>query len=144
MHDNLSRIGHKQLCPIAVFVRDGKMLMGHRHYTPDKWKKVSVWTHPGGRCDDGETIERTLRREIQEETGITDFKIVEYLGEVSGAKEGDSVLLFGCVTEQDPILMEPDKFSEWKWVDFDVYRSGELGIFSPKARESILEYISRM
>lgn len=144
MQEQLQKIGSKELCPIAVISRDGKILMGHRHYTPDKWKKISVWTVPGGRCDEGEKIEETLRREVQEETGITDLDIVEYLGEVPGAKEGDVVPIFACKTKQDATLMEPEKFSEWKWIDFGIYKSGELGIFNPKAREVIISYISRM
>jgi ADP-ribose pyrophosphatase YjhB (NUDIX family) len=144
MQEQLQKTGNKALCPIAIIARGGKMLMGYRHYTPNKWKKISVWTVPGGRCEDGEKIEETLRREVREETGITDLQISEYLGEVPGAKEGDTVPIFACVTKQEPILMEPEKFSEWKWIDFSVYKSGKLGIFNPKAREVIVSYISRL
>lgn len=115
--EELSKIGDKLTCPIAVFIKDGRILVGLRHYTPDKWKKISVWTCPGGRCEDEETIEETIRREIFEEVGITDFEILQYLGKVPGAKEGDIVLLFLCKTTQTPKLMEPEKFSEWRWFD---------------------------
>lgn len=90
----LSRIGTKAICPIAVIVRDGKILMGLRHYTPDKWKSISAWTIPGGRCDEGETIETTLRRETEEEIGVKDLEIIDFIGEVPGAKEGDIVPIF--------------------------------------------------
>ena len=78
MEEKLKEIGGEKKCPIAVMVRNGKILTGHRHYTPDKWKAVSVWTIPGGRCDSKETLEDTLRREVQEEVGITDFKIIDF------------------------------------------------------------------
>lgn len=110
--------------------------MGHRHYTPDKWKKISVWTVPGGRCDEGEKIEETLRREVREETGITDLEIIEYLGQVSGAKDGDIVPIFACKTLQEPTLMEPEKFSEWSWKEFEEYKSGRLGISAQKFEKS--------
>lgn len=143
MQEQLQKIGDETFCPIAIITKDKQILMGYRHYTPDKWKKISVWTVPGGRCNNGEKIEAALRREVQEEIGVTDLKILEYLGEVPGAKEGDVLLMFACETKQDPKLMEPEKFSEWKWVDFSVYKSGELGVFNLKARTVIINYISR-
>jgi ADP-ribose pyrophosphatase YjhB (NUDIX family) len=117
--ERLLDIGNKTTCPMAVILKDGHILMGFRHYTPNKWKKISVWTIPGGRCDEGETIENTLRREVAEEVGIEDLDIMTYIGEVPGTKEGDIVPLFICQTDQEPKLMEPHKFSEWKWVSND-------------------------
>ena len=113
----LTSIGNKTICPAVAIVRDGKMLIGLRHYTPEKFKNISLWTTPGGRCDQGETIGQTLRRETAEETGIINFEITEYLGEVLGAKEGDIVPVFIGSTDEEPRLMEPEKFSEWKWED---------------------------
>lgn len=101
---------------MAAMFKDGKIMIGLRNYTPDKYKQISVWTTPGGRCDEGEKIETALRREIQEETGISDFEINEFIGEVSGAKDGDIVYLFKCRTAEEPKLLEPEKFSEWRWV----------------------------
>ncbi len=119
MNEILNLIGDVTKCPTAIIIKDDKVLMGHRHYTPDKWKTISVWTCPGGRCDEGETIETTLRREVEEETGITQLEIEEYLGEVPGAQDGDFVPLFLCSTEQDAELIEPHKFSEWAWFSKD-------------------------
>jgi 8-oxo-dGTP diphosphatase len=116
LQEKLSQPGNERLCPVAVFIDDGRILVGLRNYTPDKWKAVSVWTCPGGRCDDGEKDEKTVRREVREEIGITDFEIMKYMGEVPGGKEGDIVPLFLCRTSQSPKLMEPEKFSEWKWI----------------------------
>lgn len=113
----LSKIGNSKICPMAVIFKDDKMLIGLRNYTPDKYKQISVWTTPGGRCDDGELVEKTLRREVLEETGITNLKVNNFLGKVSGVKESDVVYLFDCATNQDPQLLEPEKFTEWRWVD---------------------------
>ena len=98
----------------ALIVRDGKILLGLRNYTPDKWTG-SFWTTPGGRCEEGEIVEDGLRRETLEETGITYLEIQEHLGVVDGAKNGDRVEVFLCSTDQQAKLMEPEKFSEWKW-----------------------------
>lgn len=102
----------------ALIIKDRKILLGLRNYTPDKWTG-SFWTTPGGRCDEGESVESGLRRETEEETGITDLEIKEYLGVVDGAKEGDKVEVFLCSSNQESKLMEPEKFGEWKWFSFD-------------------------
>jgi 8-oxo-dGTP pyrophosphatase MutT (NUDIX family) len=106
-----------RICPAAFVVRQeaGEILVGLRHYTPDKFKKIDLWTVPGGRGDAGETVEQTLRRETAEEIGVTDLEICDYLGDIPGAKEGDLVPVFVCRTVQEPKLMEPQKFSEWRW-----------------------------
>jgi 8-oxo-dGTP diphosphatase len=114
-----AQVGTALMCPVAIIMKDKKVLMGLRHYTADKWKQISVWTIPGGRCDEGELVEQTLRRETYEETGIRNITIGEYLGEVPGAKEGDHVLLFVATTTEEPTLMEPEKFSEWRWFAAD-------------------------
>lgn len=119
--ENLVRLGNEFTCPAAVFIRDHKVLFGFRNYTPDKWKKISVWTCPGGRCDKGETVEQTLRREVAEEIGISEFEFLDYLGDVAGAKEGDTVPIFLCDTNRSPKLMEPNKFSEWRWFSLEEF-----------------------
>lgn len=120
MKEKLQKKGNTTTCPVAIIIRNGKVLMGHRHYAPDKWKNVSgdgvsVWTVPGGRCDEGEPVEIALRREVEEETGIKDLNIIDFISEIPGAKDGDNVPMFLCRTEQEAVLMEPQKFSEWKW-----------------------------
>ncbi len=112
LKDQLSKIGGQLICPMAVVIRNNSILLGLRNYTPEKWKAISVYTMPGGRCETNESVETTLRREIKEEVNITDFELVDFIGEVPGAKEGDIVPIFFCTTNQEPQLMEPEKFSE--------------------------------
>jgi len=138
MQDQLSRIGDSVTCPVVAIITNNKILLGHRHYKKDKWKNISVWTIPGGRCDDGESVEVTLRREVFEETGIKNLNINNYLGEVPGAKEGDKVLVFIGTTGDEPKLMEPEKFSEWSWFSFSEIPSSFI---NEKAKELILKSI---
>lgn len=119
MQEILNARGTETSCPIAVIIRNKQILLGLRHYTPDKWKTVSVWTVPGGRCDPGETVEETLRREVFEEVGVSQLEIVEYLGEHLGSKDGDTVQVFLCASDQEVRNMEPHKFSEWHWFAVD-------------------------
>ncbi len=133
----LAEIGTKEICPAAMLMKNGKILIGLRNYTADKYKDISVWTFPGGRCGNGEVIEKTLKREVLEETGIGDFIIHSFLGGVSGAKNGDIVYIFKCSTKQEPKLLEPEKFSEWRWVKFsDIPQN----FINPKVLELIKDY----
>jgi len=99
MKNILQKIGRSKDVPVAFIFKENKLLIGLRNYTPDKWKAISVWTAPGGRCDEGETLETTLKREVREEVGIDDLKITQYLGSVPGAKEGDVVYVFKAETK---------------------------------------------
>ncbi len=140
MH-HLLTVGTAKDCPVAIFIRDGRMLVGLRHYTPEKWKAISVWTVPGGRCEsNGETLEETLRREVREEIGVTDFRILEYIGTVPGAMEGDTVHLVGAETHQEPRNCEEEKFSEWKWISLDEMPENFI---NPPALEVINAYWTR-
>ena len=139
----LKRIGNPTICPAAAIIRNGCILLGFRNYTPDKWKTISVWTSPGGRCDEGETVETTLRREVKEETDIDDLKIIDFIDETPGAKKGDIVPIFYATTEQDFRLMEPAKFSEWKWVPIAEYLLGApYNKMNPASHKLISGYIT--
>ncbi|MCC6934522.1 MAG: NUDIX hydrolase [Candidatus Yanofskybacteria bacterium] len=101
-------------CTSSVIIRNGKILLGLRHY-----HDTSLWVAPGGRCDAGEAPESTVIREIEEEIGVTDARIVRKLGEYPGAyidETGrDHVFVFEVATDQEPKLMEPEKFEKWQW-----------------------------
>lgn len=117
--DELKRIGNKRTATSAIFIRNGMVLLGLRHYKKSDWKETNVWTTPGGRSEDGETLEHCLRRETREETGMTEFFIREYVGTYPSMKKGDTVHCFLCDTTQEPFLAEPEKFSEWRWFPLD-------------------------
>ena len=98
----------------AAFVRDGQVFLGLRMYETEP-----LWTVPGGRGRKGETLGETLRREVEEEVGITDLQIKRLLGTVPGAHSGDTFYFFECETDQEPKLSEPENFKEWRWVSLN-------------------------
>ncbi len=105
----------KDICVAVVIKKDDKFLMGLREYQ----KSQPIWTFPGGRCDEGETIKETILREVEEEIGINDLKITRFLGQKKGVAKEDEVYFFEGQTNQEPQLMEPEKFLEWRWISLD-------------------------
>lgn len=141
MIEKLNEIGSEFKCPVAIMLNDKRVLCGYRNYTRDKYKKISVWTNPGGRCEIGETLGETLKREVKEEVGIIEFEILDFIGEAPGAKDGDTIYLFLCDTKEDFKLMEPEKFSEWRWVPVKEYLESEVYRgFNLNAREVFTNY----
>jgi 8-oxo-dGTP diphosphatase len=62
----------------AILERDGKILIGQRQETQSHPLK---WEFPGGKVELGETPERTLARELEEELAISDaagYEITRY------------------------------------------------------------------
>jgi len=101
---------------MAAIIRDGRLLLGNRHYVDDGKKlTISVWTTPGGKIDEGEDAEVGVVREVCEEIGVNDVKIISYLGEVPSFTKEYNVHVFHCEIDGEPKNMEPEKFSKWEW-----------------------------
>ena len=64
-------------CSCALFVRDGRLLLGRR--SPAKRFYPGVWDLIGGHARPGETPEAALLREVEEEIGSipTEFSLLE-------------------------------------------------------------------
>ena len=105
------KITSDQLCVFAFIKKDNKVLMGLREYIPGN----PVWTYPGGRGSVNETMIDTLKREIKEEIGISKINFIKVVGQKDGVKDGDKVYFVECEIFEEPKLMEPQKFKEWKW-----------------------------
>jgi ADP-ribose pyrophosphatase YjhB (NUDIX family) len=109
--DPLARLGDAKTAVGIAFIREREVLLGLRLYEPEP-----LWTVPGGRGSSNETLEQTLRREVKEETGIERFEVTGFLGTVPGAHPGDTFYFVRGETTQEPQLLEPELFREWRWV----------------------------
>lgn len=100
-----------------------KILIAHRNPTGDMGGR---WEFPGGKCEDGETCEVAIKREMAEEFGViaTVFeKITEGHFEHRGSP---SILCAYHVTFNHDGLKKPyalTEHSEYKWVDISDVKS---------------------
>lgn len=86
------------------------------------------WSLPKGHLDDGEDAESAAVREIFEETGLQDVKIIEKLGEyernriaLGGVGEVDSqpkhITIYLCITNQTDLNPVDDSHPGAEWLD---------------------------
>jgi len=105
---------------IGVFVfKDGKFLTGKRRGSHGD----GSWSVPGGHLEFGETPEQTAIREVAEETGleIENIRFGAFTNDVF-PDEGKHYLTIWMLSDWksgEATILEPDKFVEQKWADFD-------------------------
>jgi len=111
-----------QLAVGAVILRaDGAVLLVRRARPP----AVGTWTLPGGKVEPGETLERAVVREVEEETGlrVTPGAVVET---IDLTREGFSyrIVDFACRLAADATPRAGDDVDAACWVspgDFGTY-----------------------
>jgi len=109
----------------AMILKDGKVLLGHRHDDPEKASSElhgeGTWTMPGGKMEFGESFEEGIRREVLEETGLTinSFKVISVTNDI--VPDAHFVTIGFLVTDffGVPEIREPDEIVEWQWFSLD-------------------------
>jgi 8-oxo-dGTP pyrophosphatase MutT (NUDIX family) len=103
----------------AAIVQDNKLLVV-KHSTK------GFWDIPGGRIDTNESIEQTLRRELNEELpSHTDAEIGEIVcayrvpGSVIDAETGLLLLAYRVSVVFDGAITLSEEHSEVRWMSFD-------------------------
>lgn len=107
----------------VLITQDNKILLVKE--VSDDW-----WALPGGGIDHGETIEVSLRREIEEELGVSseevtsDFQIIHYsIGNVVNGVP--RMNLYFKVSVPERMLKQTAHVAEWKWFTKDEFLQAE-------------------
>ena len=70
LRDWLEPVARPAVRAFVLDRRDRTLLVQFRDGTGQTW-----WATPGGGADEGETLEQTIRRELAEEAGLTEFEL---------------------------------------------------------------------
>jgi 8-oxo-dGTP diphosphatase len=99
--------------------KSGKILLLHRMPLIDF--AGNQWDDVGGRMRQFETPEETLQREVREETGLSDLRILKPI-DVSHYFRGDKiadnemiVITYWCETSSDRIILSPEH-DNYQWI----------------------------
>lgn len=83
--------------------------------------KAGLYGLPGGRIELNEPITTAIAREVEEETGLNGlkFSFIGVVRENQGEYDFIHFVFSTQVTNQVPMLCEPDKCEGWEWIDID-------------------------
>ena len=100
-----------------VFVRDGRVFLAKRRGAHG----ADTWASAGGHLESGETLEDCARREAWEELGLRvgDVRYLCLSNIIAYGKHYVDVEFVGDIGDQEPTLVEPDRFDESGWFDLD-------------------------
>jgi putative (di)nucleoside polyphosphate hydrolase len=124
-----SPLPYRPCVGLVLFNAEGKVFVGERIDTPGAWQM------PQGGIDHGEDIESAAFRELQEEVGTTNAKIIEIADETvfydfpsniegkfwSGKFRGQeqtwvALRFLGKDSDIDLASHNPPEFQKWQWV----------------------------
>lgn len=112
----------KQLVAMKAFlVRDGKVLILRESLKNPDGTNVGKYDVVGGRVEPGERFDETLKREIQEETGINatlgrPFFVGEWRPVVRGEQWQIIATFFTCDSPTTRVTLGRDH-DEYQWID---------------------------
>lgn len=124
----------------AIVVKDGKYLITRRVMTKKRFP--GKWTVPGGKLETSDyvnlpkdtedcwynVLERVVRREVREETGL-EIQNIEYITSLALIdKEGTPVLIISCMAdwESGEVVLQENETDESAWVSLAEAKNHEL------------------
>ena len=108
---------------IFAIIRDNKVLMQQRDEHCSRFP--FMWCIPGGGCEENETYEEALIREVKEEYNI-DIKSHQYTFIMDYRDQGDPLRVYVCKIDED---QEPElrEGLDMRWMTFDEITKLKLG-----------------
>lgn len=104
----------------AFIINDKNELLLQKRAVP---AEKGYWCIPGGRLEWFETFEQAVKREVQEEVGVT-VEVIKLLGICDHIiKEENAHWVspsYLCkIVEGEPCIMEPDKAEDMRWFSLE-------------------------
>lgn len=101
----------------VVFLRGGRVFLAKRHGSHGE----DTWASAGGHLEMGEALEDCARREAMEELGVTvgDLRFLCVTNIIAYGKHYLDIEFLGDIGEQEPVLAEPEAFTESGWFPLD-------------------------
>ena len=102
----------------VILIKEGKILLGERLASHGS----GTWAIPGGHLEFGESFEDTARREVEEETSLTDVEVKELISVSNDRVYEKHFVSVGMLVEWKsgkPYAAEPEKSTNWTWFSPD-------------------------
>jgi len=121
---------------VAIIVNEDKQILIDKRLP--KGSMANLWEFPGGKIEEGETIDECIKREVREELGI-EIAVNEHLVDINHTYNDFSILLkayLAKIVEGTPKTIE---CAEIRWVNIDKLTSFPF----PSANQGIIEAITK-
>lgn len=124
---------HKKIGVAVIINQDNLILIDQRLSTG---LMANLWEFPGGKWEDGETIEECIVREIKEELDIT-IQVDQHLIDITHNYEKFRVTLFVYLCSMVDGIVKAVECADFRWV-----KSSELSNFPfPSANQEIISLL---
>lgn len=121
-NEKLFFVGFKAL----IANKENKFLLMEEDVTGHTIQTDVYWDMPGGRIQKGESAETALKREIEEETGITEVKEITFFTAVISNHEikisdeeraGLLLMIYKVTVPEDSKIRLSEEHTAYEWVD---------------------------